>query len=893
MIAKGTRLGAYQISSLLGQGGMGEVYRATDTKLNRDVALKFLPEQFTSDRDRLERFRREAQVLASLNHSNIAAGYGFEDAESMPALVMELVEGATLAERLAEGPLPVDDVLSHAKQIAEALEYAHEHGVIHRDLKPANIKLTNDDKVKILDFGLAKAVNDERLSSSVSNSPTLSLAATQAGIIMGTAAYMSPEQAKGKPVERRADIWAFGVVVYEMLTGRSMFSGETASETMAQVIMKEPDWDTLPANTPPRLRDLLRRCLTKEPRMRLRDIGDARIVIEETIAATPADTSHISSTTSSRSAASTGLRALPWVLAVVLAGVAFVHLREPAPSAPEPLRFPIPPPEKFTLSNPGVPKVSPDGRHIVFNVTGEGSTRLWIRSLDTFESRPLNGTEGARGTPFWSPDSRWIVFNVPGKLRKVDIAGSPPQTLCDIRADVFGGFWTGDDRVVFGGPPGLLIVPASGGTAIPLTIPDRNRGEQGHVEPSLLPDGVHFLYTRFAPGSDGAGVYVGSLDRKPEQQGLNRLLPDLTHAVYVPRIGESAGNGFIVFSRDTTLLAQPFDISRLGLYDQAVPIAEQLSKTLGQAAGFSASANTVLVYTSGGGGDRRLTWYDRQGKQIGTAGPPSPYSELALSPDGDRVAVVRELDNVDIYVLDFIGDRSIRLTSAATLDRKPVWSRDGKKILFLNQAGIFAKAADGAGDEELLLKSDQPLRTLDWSSDARFVIFTVADPKTKRDLSLLTVSGEHKTTKFLQTEFNETEARFSPEAEGPHYVAYVSDESGTNDVYVTTFPDPKSGKWPISSGGGYQPRWRKDGKELLYFTGDGRLMSVDVTLSPSFKAGVPKVLFQAPIFGGGSTLEQTRWDLTPDGQRFLINSTAGDVSNPMAVVVNWQRLLKK
>jgi len=896
MIAIGTRLGAYQITSLLGQGGMGEVYRATDTKLNRDVALKLLPEQFSSDRDRKERFQREAHVLASLSHSNIAAIYGFEDSHTTPALVMELVEGPTLAERIAAGPFPIDEVLSHAKQIAEALEYAHERGVIHRDLKPANIKLTSDGKVKILDFGLAKAISDERLSTTLSNSPTLSLAATQAGIILGTAAYMSPEQAKGKPVDRRADIWAFGVVVYEMLTGRTMFSGETASETMAQVIMKEPDWDALPANTPSRLRDLLHRCLTREPRMRLRDIGDARIAIEEIIATPLTETSPATSLSSSRSFAAWSLRALPWLLAVGLAAVALVHFREkPIPPA-EQLRFSILPPEKSTFANPGIPRVSPDGRYVLFNVSGEGGTRLWIRALDTLESRPLNGTEGATGDPFWSPDSRSIVFSVPGRLKKIEIAGGPPQTLCDIRADVFGGFWTRDNKIVFGGPPGLLIVPAVGGTATPLTIPDRNRGEQGHVEPSLLPDGVHFVYTRFAPGTDAGGVYVGSLDVKPEQQALGRLVPELTVSAYVPRTGETSANGWLLFTRDTTLLAQPFDSSRLVLSGEAAPIAEQLAKTLATVAGFSVSANGVLVYSSGRTEDRRLTWYDRQGKQIGTVGPPGAYDEIALSPDGDRVAVVRELDNIDIYVFDFDGNRSIRLTTAPSADRQPVWSRDGKRILYYSPpAGVFARAADGAGDPELLLKFDQfQIRSVkDWSSDGRFVMFIANDPKTKRDLWLLTMGGENKTTKFLYTEFNENDAKFSPEAQGPHHVAYVSDESSNGDVYVTTFPDPKNGKWPISNGGGYQPRWRRDGKELLYFTGDGKLMSVDVTLSPSFKASTPKLLFQAPIFGGGATLNEHRWDLTPDGQRFLINTSSIGVSSPIAVLVNWQSTLKR
>jgi eukaryotic-like serine/threonine-protein kinase len=618
MIVLGTRLGSYHITSLLGQGGMGEVYRATDIKLNRDVALKFLPEQFTADSDRLERFQREAQVLASLNHSNIAAIYGFEDSASLRALVMELVEGSTLAERIDLGPIPVEEVLSQAKQIAEALDCAHERGVIHRDLKPANIKLTTDGKVKVLDFGLAKAMSSEAFSSTLSNSPTLSLAATQAGVILGTAAYMSPEQAKGKPVDRRADIWAFGVILYEMLTGSSMFSGETASETMAQVMMKEPDWNALPANTPSRLRDLLRRCLTKDPRMRLRDIGDARIAIEETIAIPEAPPS--TSITSS-SSLSVWRWAIPFVLAVALVAVSFVHFRE-RPPASEQMRFYISPPEKSAFANPARPRVSPDGRRVAFVIVGEGGSRVWVRDLDRFESRPINGTDGATGAPFWSFDSRSIVFSVPGKLRKVEIGGGQPQTLCEIADQAYGGFWTRDGQIVFGGPNGIRRVPATGGAVSAITIPDRTRGEQGHVEPAPLPDGVHFLYTRFVPASDVGGVYVGSLNIKAEQQQLKALLPGLSLSSYAPSIGETRGNGFLLFVRENTLFAQPFDNSRLELAGEATPVAEGLAITFGTVASFSISENGVLAYLTGGSEGRRLTgrpaWHgDRHGLDAG------------------------------------------------------------------------------------------------------------------------------------------------------------------------------------------------------------------------------------------------------------------------------------
>jgi len=897
MIPLGTRLGSYQITSLLGQGGMGEVYRATDTKLNRDVALKFLPEQFTSDNDRLERFQREAHVLASLNHSNIAAIYGFEDSASMRALVMELVEGSTLAERIALGPVPIEEVLSGAKQIAEAMEYAHERGVIHRDLKPANIKLTSDGKVKILDFGLAKAMSQETSSSANSNSPTLSLAATQAGVILGTAAYMSPEQAKGKTVDRRADIWAFGVILYEMLTGASMFSGETVSETMAQVMMKEPDWNALPANTPSRLRDLLRRCLTKDPRMRLRDIGDARIAIEEVIATPQTEASSSTSTVPPRSIP-IWQRTVPWALAVALVTVSFVLMRQNAPVALEQMRFYVSPPEKLMLA-PGVPRVSPDGRHVSFIATGEGGPRLWVRDLGTFESRPLSGTDGAVGSPFWSFDSRSIVFSVPGRLKKVEIGGGPPQTLCDIRDAVYGGFWTRDDRIVFAGPEGIRQVPAAGGTVSVVTIVDRSRGEQGHIEPSPLPDGVHFLYTRFVPGGEAGGVFIASLKEKPEQQKLTRILPTLSMSAYVPSTGEARDKGSLLFVRENALFAQTFDSSRLELTGDAVPVAENLTITLGALAGFSVSETGVLVYVSGGASERHLSWYDRQGKEIGTAWIPGPYNEFSISPDGTRVSVAREAENPDVYVFDFVGNRSIRLTSNPSIDRAPIWSPDGKKILFFrNPTGIFLKAANGAGEEEQLVLPEGRGYSLgapkDWSNDGRFLLYSRVDPKTKRDLWVLSMDGDHQSRKFLHSEFNETSAKFSPEAQGPRYVAYVSDESGSYEVYVTTFPDA-SEKWPISNGGGYQPRWRRDGKELLYFNGEGKLMSVDVTLSPSFKAGAPKALFSAPIpiYGGGFNVDVHRWDLTPDGQKFLINRTSTGQSSPIAVVVNWQAALKK
>jgi Tol biopolymer transport system component len=534
---------------------------------------------------------------------------------------------------------------------------------------------------------------------------------------------------------------------------------------------------------------------------------------------------------------------------------------------------------------------------VVFVTAGE-NTRLWVRDLDALESRPLNGTDGATGNPFWSFDSKSVVFSVPGKLKKIEIAGGSPQTLCDIRDNAFGGFWTHDNQVVFGGPGGVRKVPAAGGTAAALTIPDLNRGEQGHIEPVLLPDGVHFVYTRFAGLSGLGGLYIGSLNLKPEEQKLSPLLPGLSMAAYTPSAASTSDNGLLLFTRETTLLAQPFNTSRLELEREAVPVAEGLAITLGAFPGFSVSPTGVLTYTTGGAGDRRLTWYDRDGRPTGTVWAPGAYNELSISPDGTRVGVTRGPDDLDVYVFDLVGNRPIRLTSNAGPDRAPLWSPNGQQILFYssrNPAGLHLKSANGAGDEELVLQLDQDNRLpKDWSNDGRFVIYSLINPQTRRDLGILSMDDAHKTTSFLQSEFNEVSGKFSPETQGsPRYVAYSSEESGSYEVYVTTFPDPKGGKWTISNGGGYQPRWRRDGKELLYFTSDGYLMSVDVTLTPSFKAGTPRRLFRAPIFGGGGSINETRWDLTPDGKRFLINTTSGDQASPIAVVVNWQTALKK
>jgi predicted Ser/Thr protein kinase len=624
---RGTKFGPYEIVEPIGAGGMGEVYRARDSRLKRDVALKVLPAAFTHDPERLARFTREAEILASLNHPNIAAIYGVEEG----ALVMELVEGETLAEVIRRGPAPLDTALEYAGQIAAALDAAHEKGVVHRDLKPANVKVTPEGRVKVLDFGLASVVQGPASANTAdsANSPTLTMRATQAGVVLGTAAYMAPEQARGRPVDRRADIWAFGVILCEMLTGRPAFTGEDITEILASVVKDKPDLSSLP----PKVRPLVERCLEKDPKKRLRDIGDAMSLIESTPGAAAA----------SRPASSRLAWALAAVVAAAFAAISLVHFREKPPAA-ELVRFQIPLPGPVTIF--GLASVSPDGRRIAFSALGrDGRSVLWVRTLDSLESRPLAATEGVQAPLFWSPDSRYIAFYVPGKLKKIEVSGGPPQTVCDAPEMWRGGAWSRDGVIIFGAGglgQGLLRVSEAGGIASPLTKLDPSRREAAHGEPSFLPDGRHFVYLR---GSilESSGIYVGSLDAKPEQQSTKRLLAIRGSAVYAPaadRAGVNSGMGHLLFVREGSLMAQAFDSRRQELAGDAVPIAENLSE-IGLPR-FSASTTGVLAYQTGGFGlNTRLSWFDRTGKILGTIGEPGPYNTVALSPDGTRVAFSR------------------------------------------------------------------------------------------------------------------------------------------------------------------------------------------------------------------------------------------------------------
>jgi hypothetical protein len=897
----------YRITTKLGEGGMGEVWRATDTKLNRDVAIKVIPETYAQDPDRMARFAREAQVLAGLNHPNIAAIYGVEER----ALIMELVPGPTLAERIGQGAIPVEEALPIARQIAEALEYAHDRGIVHRDLKPANIKVTPEGKVKVLDFGLAKALASDNAPGDPAASPTLTMraalaGATMAGVIMGTAAYMSPEQAKGKPVDRRGDIWAFGVVLAEMLTGQRVYSGETVSETLAAVLLKEPDLTGLPAGTPAGVRGLLRRCLERDPTRRLQAIGEARIAIDDAIAGGASEEPPALQPAAARSK-SRWLAAAAGALALGLAALAAVHFSEKPPAA-APVRFQVLPPEKASFGGSGVGLVgnglalSPDGKRLAFVVTSAGRGLLWLRPLDSFTAQPLPGTDGAL-FPFWSPDSRYVGYFADGKLKKIDVSGGPPQTVCDVPNTGIGGSWSRDGVILFGtNSTGLFRVPQAGGAATPLTALDAGRLEVFHGRPWFLPGGRRYLFYASSRKAENNGIYLATL----ESNDRKLLVRARQGAAYVPPL-VSGEEGRLLFLRDGTLMAQPMNAGSFELAGEAFPIAEQVGSSISNAF-FSVSANGVLAYRGGGiGSADQLLWFDRQGKPAGELGPSGQYSDVALSPDGKRVAVTRldtQSNNVDLWLLDTARGVPTRFTFDPSREFIPIWSADGSRVVFSSDRGgavhLFQKSAGGTSGEEPLLKDQDGMEANDWSPDGRYLIYNVLDPKTSRDLWLLPdpgAPGEHKPRPFLVTPFREMQGQFAPGPVGPaRWIAYTSDESGRNEVYVQPFSETSAvaaGKFQISADGGYQPRWRRDGKELYYIATDRRLMAVEVKMGPAFEHGVPKALFQTRIPGDPRS-SNFRYAVAPDGKRFLIESQADElVSEPIDVVLNWTAGLKR
>jgi Tol biopolymer transport system component len=864
----GTRVGSYEILASIGAGGMGEVYRARDLRLGRDVAIKILPEAFARDADRMARFEREAKVLASLNHPHIAAIYGLEESDGMRALVMELVEGPTLDEQIGGRAIALEETLPIAKQIAEALEYAHEKGIIHRDLKPANVKLTADGHVKVLDFGLAKAF--EAPAPAVGNpsvSPTLTIEGTRAGVILGTAAYMAPEQARGTMLDKRADIWSFGVVLYEMLTGKQPFAGATVSDTLAAVLKTEPDLERVP----PKVRRLIESCLKKDPKQRLRDIGDAWRQLEEA------------------PQANTRVAKLPWTVAaagiLVALVLGFVHFRE-APVQRAVQRYLMAAPDNTTDLHSFA--ISFDGRLVAMAAQVNGKRQLWLRPLNALQAQPLPGTEDAT-YPFWSPDSRYIGFFAQGRLKKIAASGGPSQSLCDV-TDGLGGSWNRDNVILFahssGGVP-IQRVSAAGG------IPADVTGRRGLPRfPVFLPDGRHFLYTVSRVSMELNGVYMSSLDDKENR----RVLADVSGVVFAA--------GHLLFIRDNTLVAHSFDSASGQTKGEVFPVAEGVALKNISYAPVTVSENGVLLFESGRVlGNSQMAWYDRRGKLLEAVGAPGPVGEPAISPDEKSVVFRRnQAVGADLWLRDLARGNEQRFTSDPSYNAGPFWSPQGDLIVFGSIRGgangnLYQKVASGAGQDELVLTNGNTKFPTQWSRDGRFIVYRESNPKTKLDIWVLPVegSGQHKPFPFLHSDFNELHGQLSPDS---NWMAYTSDESGQREVYVRPFPGGEFERH-ISIAGGEQPRWRGDGKELFFVGADEKMMAVPVKAMAGsklvFEPGVPQQLFEAHLITQPGIQGSFEYDVTKDGKRFLLATTRGGSAStsPLTAVVNWDAGLQK
>jgi Tol biopolymer transport system component len=882
-LTPGTRLGQYKITTQIGVGGMGEVYRATDTNLKRAVAIKVLPVSVAADAERLARFQREAEVLAALNHANIAHIHGYEELGGVRAIVMELVEGEDLAERLLRGPIPLDEALPMARQIAEALEAAHERGIIHRDLKPANIKVRADGSVKVLDFGLAKAVAGDSGGSTpgtaaMSDSPTLTSPAmmTEIGVILGTAAYMAPEQAKGRPADKRSDLWAFGCVLYEMLTGTRAFEGRDVADTMANVLKLEPDWDRLPTNTPPAVRLLLRRCLRKEKRERLQDAGDARIDIEDALSAPVNGAPPGSEAARARLRPGVLVAGVALLGGAILGGVAVWNLK-PSPrstsAAVAKLTVTLPADEELVVVYPTV-AVSPDGTHLIYVARQREVQRLHLRAIDSLESKALLGTEGA-SAPFFSPNGQWVGFFADGRLKKIPVGGGASQVVCDAPG-ARGGSWAPDDVIYFapGALSGLWQVSAAGGAPHPFTT--LQQGEISHRWPQVLPGGQAVLFTsRTGPGSDERQVQVQRVSN-----GERRMLAQGDTGSYVP-------TGHLVYVQPATgmLVAVTFDVTRLQVGASAPVAVAQGILPGGEGAHYTVSGNGLLAYVAGRSDfdDRTLVWVDRTGKTEPVNAPARSYEIPQVSPDGLQVAFMTSGATFDVWVYNFARGSATKLTSEGS-NQFPIWSPDGKRLTYrATRAGtrnIFWRMADGSATEVRLTTGEESHAPGSWSPNGQVLLFT--DAKVGRDILALSLR-DRKVQPFLQTRSSEAAPRFSPDG---RWVAYVSDESGREEIYVRPYPGP-GGRWPISTDGGTEPLWNPRGRELFYRKGN-KLMAVDIAFQPTPVAGTPRLLFTGDFLPASTPVPN--YDVAGDGRRFLMvqpSAREKAASTQITVVVNW------
>jgi Tol biopolymer transport system component len=903
MFDAGFHLGPYEILDAIGAGGMGQVYRARDTRLGRTVAIKVLSSEFSSRVESRERFEREAQTISNLNHPHICTLHDVGRHDGIDYLVMEYLEGETLASRLERGPLPAKEAVRIAIEIGDALDKAHRHGVVHRDLKPANVMLTKHG-AKLLDFGLAKLRMSDMAPVSVTAMPTDAKALTAAGAILGTLQYMSPEQLEGKPSDVRSDIFAFGAVMYEMLTGKKAFNGKTQVSLMAAILEHDPpSMLSLQPILPAALDGIVQGCIAKDPEERWQT---ARDVVKQL---KPLRDVSIDSQAGGMPAAPKRTRErLVWALASALLAIIAVafgtRLALQEETAPQVVRFEVSPPADgyFPGSN-GVPRfaVSPDGKYLAFEANSAAAKpfQLWMRPLDSINAQPIAvtaATDIAIQGLFWSPDGHYVGFfdEIDKKLKKVDIRGGAPQTLADVPGNQYGGTWNAEGVILVASitTRGVQRVSANGGVPAQVTTLDRLLMESAHLWPHFLPDGNHFLYHAQTGNPETWAVYVSALDSTER-----RML------VQSERMAAFAPPNFLFYMRGTTLLAQTLDMKTFELHGEPVLISQSVAGTPNGRAGFSVSNTGVLVYATGAAiaANRQLLWVDRSGKRSDPVGPSLNSTALKLSPDGTRAAL-QEIVNpafADIWIHDLGRNLKSRLTTDAAADQNPIWSRDGSHVIFNSTrdgiAGLYEKPSNGATPERLLLKAEPGMlmASQDWSRDGQWVLFTKAKAETGlvRDVWVLPLTGDQKPSPYLATPFDETHPTLSPNG---RWLAFASNESGTYQIIVRPFPDPLAGKVQISTDGGIRPRWRDDGKELFYQDSRGRIVATAVTANERFEVGPSTPLFQTPL-AFASPAPGLPYDVAPDGRRFLISLPLADSnpnSSPLTVVLNWTSALE-
>jgi eukaryotic-like serine/threonine-protein kinase len=881
-LTTGTKLGPYEIQSPIGAGGMGEVYRARDTRLNRVVAIKVLPAHLADNAELRERFEREARTVASLNHPHICTLFDIGRQNDTEFLVMEYLEGETLAERLKKGRLPLEQVLRYAVEIADALDKAHRKGITHRDLKPGNIMLTNSG-TKLLDFGLAKLRQEAAPATPLSQLPTIAEPVTAQGMILGTLQYMAPEQVEGKTeqIDARTDIFAFGAVVYEMATGKKAFEGQTQASLIAKILETDPPpISTLQPMTPPALERAVKTCLAKNPDDRWQT---ARDLVRE-LKWIPESSGNAVAAAAAAPVKKTGL-ALPWLLfgavvVLVAAGAMWWRVSRPAQAILY-FRGPI----SFSARDMAV---APNGHTVAATGYRESARKsvIWIYEVGSQDARPLAGTEGA-SYPFWSPDGKSLAFFAEGKLKKLDLDGGPIQTLCEAPTGR-GGTWSKDGVILFspsgqmGG--GLYRIAASGGTPTLVSAPDASRGEQSHRWPVFLPDGKHYLYLAYAVQlrSDADAIYVGSLGSN-EKRFVTKSSANATYAA----------PGYLLYYRDNTLYAQRFDPNKFELSGAPVPILGELQSrtSMGQVSFAASDSGLLVAQTSSEVSFSQLTWFDRKGNQVGVVGKPDVLGNVSLSPDGKSVALDKtdsESQNTDVWIYQLQGDSTQRVTFDPAIDSKTVWSPDAARLAFAssrqNLFDLYLKDTNGAREEQLIVHADADEYPDDWSKDGKYLLYSRGPA-----LWFLTFP-ERKSVPFLKTSSTLDNGYFSPDGK---WVAYSSNESGKWEIYVTSFPEAR-GRWQISSGGGEQPRWRGDGKELFYLSHDDKMMAAPVKEGTNFDVGAPVALFQANPRQTATTSEREFYDVSRDGQRFLINTQLKQAgAEPMTVVLNWAAKVNK